>query len=225
MPERPERFFWLHAQQLDDTVVSVINDLHHQFVAKWQECPLEWTSCVEGRGSSDRLWLFRLRYGIGNEKLTRRFNSGFREYLKTLSGHPKLSNIQSNLKQRTTLLTPLLHQPIERPRTDIGLHAVNDVYNGMLVTYSYYPRGPRMLPLHQQTADLRRMLSTIEYAWRAVACDCHGGKCQECNGDGCYSCFHQDCSNCESTGWKNFSRWMQGGFKINYSTGFPIAEV
>lgn len=224
MPERPERFFWLYARQLDNTAVSTINDIHHQFTGEWQECPLEWIACVEGGGPSNRLWLFRLQCGIGNGGLASKFSRKLREYVQTLEERLNLS--KDRIKQRTNLPTPLLCEPVgEWPKTDIGLHVVNDVYNGMLITYSYHSRGTRMQPPHLQTGTLRRLMSTIEYVWRAASCDCHGGTCHECSGDGCYSCFQRDCANCEGTGWKNFSRWVRGRFKVNYSTGFPIAEL
>jgi hypothetical protein len=40
-----------------------------------------------------------------------------------------------------------------------------------------------------------------------------------------YECFKLDCPDCDDTGWKGFCAWAQGGYKVNYSSGFPIAVV
>lgn len=223
MPERVERFFWLFAERADQIVVSAIEDLHGQFSAGWQECPLEWNPCVEEQGMpGDRLWLFRLLHGVGNRALPRKFNKQFQAYIQALRASLNLTERQ--IKRRSNLPTPLFFPPLDVGPTDVGLHAVNDESNGMLVTYTYYS-GQYYQPPHLQLAELRKLVSTVRDAWGTIACNCHGGQCPECNGDGCFACFKFDCGHCGGTGWKNYSGWAQSGFKIKYETGFPIAEI
>jgi len=225
MPERNERFFWLYGSKIDENVASAINDSNIPFLEDWQECPLEYKSCVDARGLSDRLWLFRLNCGIGNNKLARKFNIRFQKYIATIPTHLNFSDNQIKLKRRSNFPTPLILEPLSGwPSTDIGLHAVNDEYNGMLVTYSYY-QGKYTQPPHLQVGDVRRLLNKIETVWREVACDCNSGICKECNCDGCYSCFERDCIYCFGTGWKKFAVWAATGFNINYESGYPVAEL
>jgi hypothetical protein len=223
MPERAERFFWVYAKGIDQALLHEIDDSHRKFVAGWHDCPLDWTPCVKKRSPANQLWLFRLAQGIGKRGLARYFNKQLLAHIKSLQKKLKLTNKQ--IKRRSNLPTPLLFPPLQIwPQTDVGLHAVNDEYNGMLVTYSYYP-GRYYQPPHMQISSLRKLVSTVVDVWGAIACDCHKGEGSECKGNGCYFCFQLNCAYCGGTGWKYYSRWVESGFEIEYETGYPIARI
>ncbi len=99
------------------------------------------------------------------------------------------------------------------------------VKHDFLYKASYFQRPPYQQPQHLQISGLRKVLSLVEDTWQAELCDCHSNICLKCNGDGCYSCFQLGCVHCDGTGWKRFSKWKQGGFKIIYDTRFAIAEM
>ncbi len=224
MPERNERFFWLYAEGADDSGLRLIEESNNRFAADWCDCTLNLTSCVT-RGRH-RLWLFRLGHGRGNGTLAESFNRGFRTYVAALTERLRSQGVRfKRVIPRTNMLTPMLTpRPLaEWPRTDLGLHPVNDQYNGMVVTYSYY-LGRFLQPPHLQFSELRKLTKTVGSAWQEVACDCRNAACQSCDGTGCFGCFVLDCPQCRGTGWKNFSRWEQAGYRVNYDSGYPHAD-
>lgn len=106
------------------------------------------------------------------------------------------------------------------PITDIGLHVVNDQYNGMLVTYTYHEGRYYHVP-HLQFSTVKELTKRIYRKWLAVRCDCSQNVV--CCGVGCYECFQSECAQCEGTGWKNFGGWKKNGFQIDYDSGVPVA--
>jgi hypothetical protein len=169
----------------------------------------------------DHLWLFQLhRPSVG---VPTRFSAMLREHVGELPRRLGLPNLK--VSRRSTLPTPLVIPRIDGwPRTDLGLHVVNDDYNAMLVTYSYFegPGGRHYIP-HLQLPPLRDYADRVAAAWSEVACECHRDSAT-CCGVGCYSCFRLDCRYCEGTGWRHFVEWMKAGYAVDYSSGFPLAE-
>jgi hypothetical protein len=217
MPERRERFFWLHGKRVDASVARRIEAANKNFVAQWTECPLEAVSCVTNSDSSDRLWLFRLKA----PELGTAFDASLQKYIGRLPTTVKDPALK--VKRQTVLPTPLIGPRLsEWPVTDIGLHVVNDQYNGMLVTYTYHVGRYHYVP-HLQFPMLKELGSRVGQAWQSATCRCHE-KTPECCGLGCYDCFQSDCTKCQGTGWKHFQRWASGGFAIDYSSGFPLAD-
>jgi hypothetical protein len=219
MPERAERFLWLYGSVLSSTQCREIDAANERFEQHWQECPLSIHRCVADASLNHQVWLFRLGCGVGGD--ADRFSQELTSHLNQLRESLRLG--ERKLWRRTNMPTPLLCRPSGGfPVNDIGLHAVNDAYNGMLVTYSYY-KGQFLQPAHLQPNTLRKMVANVTQAWHEFACNCHYRPCPECGDEGCWDCFAIDCSVCQGTGWKGFSRWMQQGFGIDYRSGFPIA--
>ena len=222
MPARPEQFFWLYAKQVPAELASRIELAHADFIKGWDDCPAQQHSCVSSVGVSDRLWLFRL---LGpSQGVATRFSSQLKKFVEEL---PRIVDAPTlKAKRRSNLPTPLVaDRLVAHPTTDIGLHVVNDVYNGMLVTYSYFEgaAGRHLIP-HLQLKILRDFAERVASAWAAAACECHRSV-TDCCGVGCYECFQLECARCAGTGWKDFCAWAQDGFRIDYSTGFPIAVI
>jgi hypothetical protein len=220
MPERPERLFWLQAKQADYAVAIAIDAANRQFVKSWTDSPVECVSAVTSFGVSDRLWLFRL--GTGAQQAASRFNAVLGNHIKGLPsalGRPALK-----VKRQVNLPTPLVRDRLGSwPKTDIGLHVVNDAYNGMLVTFTYH-EGRYYNSPHLQLVGVERIAADVRAAWGVVACPCHSEK-PTCCGTGCFDCFQRDCPLCDGTGWKDFSRWAKGGYAIDYASGVPLARL
>jgi len=218
MPGRPERFFWLHAKQANEMTASAIDGVNRHLISSWTDSPVECVSCVTAPGSSDRLWLFRL--GTGVQKIASRFNALLKGHLEALPaavGRPGL-----RVKRQVNLPTPLVRDRLGPwPKTDIGLHVVNDVYNAMLVTFTYH-EGRYYNSPHLQLVGIEKMAASVRTAWGDLACPCHSST--SCCGSGCYDCFQLGCPACDGTGWRDFSRWAKCGYAIDYRSGFPLAN-
>lgn len=137
----------------------------------------------------------------------------------------KLQLGKRQLRRVVNLPTPLVMACLNNGPTDIGLHVVNDEYNGMLVTFTYRPGRYGYTPRHFQYCVLKALTEQVAAARRSVVCKCRDRHCAECGGTRCYSCFSADCSDCCGTGWKDLRSWVRGGWEIDYSSGFPIALV
>jgi len=220
MPQRDERLFWLHARQVDGAIARMIDAENHQFAGAWTACALGCTPCVRTQVTSDRLWLFRL--GTTNQALASKFNKQLTAHIKGLPlaiGTPNLC-----AKRQTHLPQPLVIQRLGPwPKTDLGLHSVNDKYNGTLISYSYY-EGKYYRPPHLQLSDLNGLCLALKRAWDDVACCCHL-TIPSCCGVGCYDCFQAQCPRCDGTGWKDFAKWVGNGCQVDYSSGVPIAKL
>ena len=228
MPERPERLLWVYGKSVDKVRPDLEAALQ-SIAAAWSECPVTLDVCVDAPASTDRLWLFRLQHGVGNNGVAERFNGKLAEGIEETKARLGLGGDQ--LKRRPNFPTPVVQPtPHEWPRTDVGLHPVNDIYNGMLVTFSYN-EGRYLHPPHMQLVTLRAVMSTVQKAWAAFACGCRDATPTCCDREGCYDCFLLDCSDCEGTGWKQYVRWKAGGSKVDYSQRFhatkryPVAVI
>lgn len=221
MPERAERFFWVRAETA--AAAEQLDSSHHQFVTEWKESPLFVHWCTKGSATSLQLWLFRL--GLG-DSCARRLSAGrFSEKLK--SHVEKLRSLFSVELKRPTLLTPLVVPRLNwgKDACDIGLHAATDAYNGSLFTYEYHQGQPRRhFPVYHQLVDLRRLVEAVAPAWQSLSCKC-GGSCGKCGGTGCYECFKLGCEDCRGTGWRTFAVWENLGYEVDYSSGFPLAQL
>jgi hypothetical protein len=220
MPERSERFFWLHTRQIDGTVSAKIDAANQQFAATWTACELTCTPCVATPVMSDRLSLFRL--ATNDQTLATKFNGQLTNHIKGLGASVGVPDLFA--KRQTNLPQPLVCPRVGTwPKTDLGLHSVNDQYNGMLVSYSYHEGRFYHIP-HLQLSTLIDLCSTIQGAWQVAACDCYR-TASSCCGVGCYDCFQASCPTCDGTGWKDFAKWVQGGYQVDYSSGVPIAKL
>jgi hypothetical protein len=219
MPKRDQRLFWLYAKQVLPDVASHIDEVNQQFVHSWTDSDLTVVACVDADGQSDRLWLFRI--DTKDPKLATKFNKRLQDHIK---GLPSAINVPLlRAKRQVNLPTPLVHDRLEKwPKTDLGLHVVNDTYNAMLVTFTYDEGRYYNVPLLQLNT-LEEVVKRVREAWQAVACDCH--TTQGCCKFGCYNCFQLGCPRCDGTGWKDYTRWIAAGCKINYGSGLPIAKL
>jgi hypothetical protein len=214
VPIRPERFFWLHGRLLDHAACQNVNDATNTFLAQWTECPVDCMQTVLSEAVSDRLWLLRL--GASDRGTTTRFNKALSDHIRSLSPLP--------LKRQVTLPTPLVSEPYGPPsqKLDLGLHVVNDDWNGSLMFFLYY-QGRYYNPPHLQMKDLDDFAAIARERWTRAVCDCHRAH-DRCT-LGCWDCFDLKCPRCEGTGWNNFSVWIHGGARIDYSSGWPIAII
>jgi hypothetical protein len=220
VPARNQRLFWVYAERPSLKNLSRINTANDKFVSCWSGCDVTSHPCSDGKGGTNGLWLFILN-SQQERKLASSFNNELKEHIASLVSRLNLKD--SDLKRRSNLPTPLIDIPLNSGwRTDFGLHAVNDTYNGMLVTYTYH-NGRYMMPPHLQTARFRDLLSEIVPVWRRHSCRCRNTKCSECSGDGCFDCFKEGCKVCDGTGWKEYSKWAKLGYRVDYSSGYPIA--
>lgn len=222
MPERRERFLWLYAKQPSAIVASTIEEANARFVRGWSSCPLECVTCVPNNSGTSAMWLFRL-HNEGNRKLAETFNGLLNDHIEQLRSGLQLARNQ--LKRQVNLPTPLIRPTArEWPKLDLGLHAVNDESNGSLTTFIYH-EGRFYQPVHLDSGQLTRIARRVADEWRDVICGCHDNGCSRCGGQGCYHCAKADCATCDGTGWRGFQDWASGGFRIDYSTKYPIART
>lgn len=228
MPQRLERFFWVYGENLGTGAMNAVQAEHNRFVQEWNNhnpsYPLHCRPCVVAGSPDQQVWLFRLQLGPGNSSIATAFNSELQKHLKQVRQAHGIAD--EDLKRRTTLPTPLMEEPFGQfPTTDIGLHAVNDEYNAMLVTYTYFKGAyGRYQPPHLQASEVVNVYNGIMPKWQRIACGCHHGSgCPNCGGIGCYQCFQPNCPMCGGTGWKEFEQWAANGYRIDYTSGYPIA--
>ena len=217
MPERSERMFWLNTGPVDGSLALQIEQENMKFAsAHGVVC----VSCVTSPEISSRLWLFRFPIDKSNRTSATNFNKELKLHIDSLG--MAVGNLQLRAKRQTNLPQPLVCQRLgPQPWTDLGLHSVNDVYNGMLVSFTYYEGRYYHIP-HLQLDELQRMAARLRSEWQAVACDCHNSV-KNCCSVGCFKCFQSECPDCNGTGWKGFSSWVHRGYPIDYRSKVPIA--
>jgi len=223
MPQRPERFFWLYTEPVDQAVAAGIDAANQQFAGSWTACGVQCAACVSSSAASDRLWLFRLQ--TTKEKVASNFNGQLTAHIKRLGSLIGLPDIKA--KRQTKLPQPLVCPRVGGTwwKTDVGLHSVNDQCNSMLVTYTYnVGKGGFYHVPHLQLSLLSKLYQEIELAWKGAACSCWRSA-SGCCGVGCFDCFQTHCTHCDGTGWKDFSRWVRGGYQVDYSSRLPVARV
>jgi hypothetical protein len=215
MPQRNERLFWVYTEPVDGSLAAQIDAANQSFALSAGVASI---SCVQTRGVSARLWLLQLP--TTDQSVARNFNGQLLSHLQSLGsrvGYPQL-----RVKRQTNLPQPLVHPRLGPwPKTDLGLHSVNDQYNGMLVSYTYHEGRYYHIP-HLQLSTLQQVSSALGAAWQAVVCNCYQSV-SGCCGVGCFECFQLNCSNCDGTGWKGFAAWAQRGYPVDYSLGIPMA--
>lgn len=220
LPRRNERLLWMHGKNLDPVEAKAIDEANVGFVKSWEESLLNVISCVESDERSDRLWLFRLN--INDSMSPTSFNKSLQSYIKSLPDVLSMPSIK--VKRQTTLPTPLVRDRFKGwPITDIGLHVVNDEYNGMMVSFSYHEGRYYHVP-HLQFKKLDELRDRVLLAWEEASCHCHK-TIKGCCDHGCYKCFQLECEECEGTGWRNYMKWAQQGYRIDYTKKVPIAVV
>ena len=220
MPKRPERFFWIRAEDVTSEVARAVDLATRDFVQAQGFCAANVHICTPLEASAKHLWL--LRAATSEERIARAFKKSLGNHVDKLKDKLRISR----LRRIPNLPTPLIAERLVRHSicTDIGLHVVNDNSNGMLVTYTYY-EGRFHNPPHFQLSEARFVLDEIADRWNRITCDCKRSDCQDCHGFGCYSCFAAECPTCGGTGWANFSRWASGGYRIDYGSRFPLAVL
>jgi hypothetical protein len=212
-----ERLFWVYGSRVADAR-NAIEDGLRQAAADWMLGQVEVHSCVSNAVSEHQLWLLRNRVS----------DAPFRGYLDGVVEQLRGKLQVKTLQQRPSLPAPLLMSPIgasnpNAPKTDIGLHSVNDKYSGMLVIYTYWQRGDRHQPVHFQLEGVSALVERLKAIWAGVASGyCRSSTCGTCGDVGCYDCFAIACPSCSGTGWKHSSRWAAGGFQVDYRR-WPIA--
>jgi hypothetical protein len=220
MPERSQRLLWLYVGPVDQPLAAEINEANQKFACTWTLSRLQCIPCVDSATVSARLWLIQLQ--MTDQRTATEFNRQLAAHidkLGTLVGQPNLY-----AKRQTNLPQPLVCPRLGPwPKTDIGLHSVNDMYNGVLVTYTYHEGRFYHVP-HLQLSQLTALGAGIEAAWSTVPCTCWQTS-PACCGVGCFKCFRVACVHCQGTGWKDFSRWLHGGCRVDYSSGVPLAIV
>ena len=215
MPQRNERLFWVYTEPVDNSLAAQIDAANQSFASSAGVTSI---ACVSTKELSARLWLFRLL--TTSQSIATNFNKQLLSHLKSLGN--MVGNSQLKVKRQTNLPQPLVHPRLgPSPKTDLGLHSVNDQYNGMLVSYTYHEGRYYHIP-HLQLSTLLRLSSDMQAAWRSVVCNCYQSV-SGCCGVGCFDCFQLGCPNCDGTGWKDFSAWTRRGYPVDYSSGVPIA--
>ncbi len=211
MPKRNERLFWVKSEQVTGSASRKVARTFEEF-SKSNGC--RFYNCVETEAASERLWLVILL--SGDRKDAPMFSKILYQHLVSIQ-----KEYQIPLKRQVNLPQPLIRPRMGPwPWTDIGLHPVNQDWNGTLTTITYY-EGRYYQPPHLQLSEVKDVYERINKAWAEIKCECHMGSKCKCGDMGCFDCFVLDCSSCHGTGWKDYSRWINGGCKINYSTGFP----
>ncbi len=217
MPSRPERFFWIRAEDINSQLAHEIDSANREFATGQKLCATDVRMCTAPERGTRHLWL--LRAATTEPQLA----TAFLKELKDHIGRVQTKLHVKKLKRVPNLPTPLVTERLtEHFCTDIGLHVVNDEFNGMLVTYTYF-EGRYHNPPHLQLSGVRFISDEIAKRWRELACDCRQSTCDDCHGVGCFSCFSGECSSCAGTGWAKFSQWALGGYQVDYSSGFPLA--
>ena len=227
MPELPEGLYWIHGKEMAASAAAIVSEKIGRFVRQWKELHSQevlYTPCVRSNDVTKRLWLFRLKCQPSDNGVCLDFQNEldrFAEQLTDLSRGVKLES-----KKR--LLTPLLRNPEglhDAFKVDVGLHCANNEYNATLSTFWYCDLGGKHHPQACTLGEARRLLFQVEPIWRQEVCDCRIAECSNCQGEGCFECFQVGCPRCDGTGWKAFCAWAQGGHKVKYSAGFPIAVI
>jgi hypothetical protein len=212
MPARNERLLWIHGRALEPTAADTVDSECAEMLRAWSGPDIDYRITVQADGTSDRLWLFRLRNG--DQAHATELNRRLKACIEKLKPLP--------LKRQVNLPTPLVATPFgSGHKLDIGLHAVNDPWNAALMFFFYY-EGRYYNPPHLQLRDMQAFQEEAARLWRDAACGCRQGR--HCP-DGCWECFLPSCERCCGTGWKAFASWMKGGARIDYSTGWPLAVI
>ena len=223
MPSRDERFFWMFGESLNQELAERIGQANIELTKQFKAALVNCTSCVQYSESCNYLWLFRLQ-GVGeNTKAATDFGKVLEhEHIPNLVQQLKFKSKQ--IRPRTNYPTPLIKEPYRdgNHKVDIGLHAVRDECNGMLVAYAYYETQAKSQPWHFQPNSLYDFVQVVEESWNVSSCSCHHSNCPECRGKGCWHCFQLACAKCSGTGWKDFARWAEGGYRIRYGK-YPLA--
>jgi hypothetical protein len=215
MPQRNERLFWLYTEAVDQSLAAKI-DRENQAFGKAHAAAC--IPCVSAAGVSRRLWLFRLP--VTDQSVATRFNQQLSQHIGSLGASMGRPNLK--VKRQTNLPQPLVCSRLGPwPITDVGLHSVNDSYNGMLVSFTYHEGRYYHIP-HLQFSMMQAVAQRLQTAWQAVACQCHRSASDSC-GVGCFDCFQLQCPDCDGTGWKGFSAWARRGYPVDYSSKLPIA--
>lgn len=228
MPERNERFFWIHGKDLTPGQITDIEKELNNFKDEWNKKMSKYvthlTNTINNNSSKHQLWLLRFKSKANKiikndaKDLEKEINVVIENLISSLDLTDK------HLELETTHPTPLFSEPIKLgtwAKCDIGLLCVNDEYNGTIMSRAYWiGRFGIEQPLNLQLYELKKLIDEV----KKFCCDCYKNKsCSYCNGEGCYMCFDLNCQKCEGTGWKDFSKWKSGGYKIDYSSGCPIA--
>jgi hypothetical protein len=218
---RPERFFWLYASETDGARAATLDAENRSFAQSWAttSCALNYETCVSDQGNSPRVWLYRL--ATDDQTIATQFNKQLLQHVQALL---RGAGAGLEIKRRTNLPQPLVYPRLNLwPKTDVGLHSVNDQYNGMLVSYSYHEGGYYNVP-HLQLSGLIDLCSAVQKIWTALACGCRSAAPCSCDGVGCFNCFQSGCPDCDGTGWKDFVSWAKDGYQVDYSSGVPLAR-
>ena len=218
MPQRSERFFWLYIEPIDGLHAAQIDVANESFASSVGATSV---ACVPATAVSPRLWLFRLPLPTMDQSVATDFNKRLLSHIHSLGN--VLGRPQLKVKRQTKLPQPLVCPRLGPwPITDLGLHSVNDQYNGMLVSYIYHQGRYYHIP-HLRLSTLQEVFSNLQTAWQLAVCDCFHSV-SGCCGVGCFECFQSACPKCNGTGWKGFSAWAGRGYPVDYSTGVPIAS-
>src|SRR5581483_11374159 len=208
-------FFWVYTEPVDSSLAAQIDTANQSFASL---SGAQSIACVTAKGKSARLWLFKLF--TTDQSVATAFNKQLLDHIQSLGnqvGYPQLK-----AKRQTNLPQPLVIPRLGPwPKSDLGLHSVNDRYNGMLVSYTYHEGRYYHVP-HLQLSTLKEVFSNLQTAWQSVVCKCYTSV-QDCCGVGCFECFQPNCSNCDGTGWKDFLEWAKRGYPVDYSSGVPLA--
>jgi len=222
MPARAERFFWMYAPKMNGEQAAALDVENRSFAKSWAECGLHCETCVSDPNLSNRLWLFRLP--TSSQKVVSLFKNQLSQHIQNLV---EVFGDGLDIKRRPNLPQPLVCPSLDQwPKTDIGLHPLNGVNNGTLISYSYYEERERHHIPHMDLGQLMGLCSRVRPIWEAVVCTCHRSATScECNGTGCFHCFQPNCPDCDGTGWKDFVAWARSGYQVDYSSGMPIART
>lgn len=198
---------------MDAATTNRVDAANRELVTKFEGPQLEYHTTVQAEGVSDRLWLFLL--GSADPKAATALTRQIQQHIAQLA--------PLKLKRQVNLPTPLLSPPVGKGhKLDIGLHVVNDQWNGALMLFLYY-EGRFYNPPHLQLHDMRRFTQLAATLWAQAACSCFRSS-DHCP-DGCWECFKLSCDSCRGTGWKHFAHWLANGPRIDYRSGWPIAVL
>ncbi len=227
MAQRPATLCWMFAKEMDQETARRVAGLNEDFVRACQQeqcLVFHHASNSDQVGAVRRLWLFRLQNPYYDGSLDRAFRDRLESHIGEVRGN--LGPPKDSLTTKWATVTRLLLPPLKNdwPVVEVGLHNAAQPYNANLRAFAYYyGQGGRWMHPGLELYQIRRVVKRVEGVWNQLACECRGVSCPVCGGDGCTTCFKVACSRCSGTGWKAFSKWAGSGYRIDYTSGFPIA--
>jgi hypothetical protein len=202
MAIRRERFFWIEARDVNGFTRQQLSHAHQGLIWAWDRCPVSLHDCAESAAQRKQIWLLRLK-NYQDHSTVQTFGVLLKKHLQVLLFDFLLTPAQLSV---TSSLMPMISSPSSATSSRIGLNSTNDERNG--------------------TLEVEPCLSSMAVSdFNEVACRCSSQGCENCSGVGCYRCYQLACPDCSGSGWKDFAHWSRNGYRIDCSSGQPLASL